>query len=129
MRQSGVSVGTNGTSVVTGFRRRVLFRRSNLIYFRPCAVNAPPKIKTHRQQESRPSKSGQSRGLAGALQSAIKIWEREERRYIDEEHVASPNGVKQTEVSNWPCAFWRGLQIDVEIVCISDILRCCRLIE
>lgn len=122
MRQSGVSIGTKRTSVATVFRSRNLYRRSKLINVRPCAVNAPPKIKPQRQQESRSSKSGQSRGLAGALQTAIKIWEREERRYIDEEHIVPPSGTKQSEVSNRVCAFCHGLQIAFETIFCIDLL-------
>lgn len=65
------------------------------------AVLVPADVGTHTRgkiRESRSHQPGQSRGLAGVLLSALRLWERQEQQKLPEEELLTQAAVRGDQV-------------------------------
>ena len=98
--QSGIGLSGRLTPVVGSASPRKLPTRVNGTKQRTAAVLAPAEVNTHRQKnkDSRPHHPGQSRGLAGVLLSALRVWERQDQQKSATEDLLAQAAARGNQV-------------------------------
>jgi len=100
MEQIGLSSGRPLPLTGRLSRRKLPIRLGNMKQ-RVAAVLVPADVATQvrgKNKESRSHQPGQSRGLAGVLLSAMRIWERQEQQKIPTEELLAQAAVRGDQV-------------------------------
>lgn len=101
MQQSGLGLSGRLSPFAGPASPRKLPTRLTGTKQRPSAVLAPAEVNTHRQKnkDSRSHHPGQSRGLAGVLLSALRVWERQDQHKTTTEDLLVEAAVRGDQAS------------------------------
>lgn len=100
MQQSGAGLSGRLPPFVGPVSPRKVPTRLTGTKQRPSAVLAPAEVNTHRHKnkDSRSHHPGQSRGLAGVLLSALRVWERQDVQKTTTEDLLAEAAVRGDQV-------------------------------